>query len=82
MPCQVFGQVDTGAISGTIKDTSGGVVAGAKVTLTNEGTGLSITTTSSSVGDYIFSPVKVGHYSLSVEYSGFQKVQQNNVTVD
>ena len=29
-----------------------------------------------------FSPVKIGHYSLSAEFSGFQKVQQNNVTVD
>jgi Carboxypeptidase regulatory-like domain/TonB dependent receptor len=82
LPCQIFGQVDTGAISGTIKDTSGGTVAGAKVTLTNEGTGVSTTTTSSSTGEYVFTPVKIGHYSLSVEFSGFQKVQQNNVTVD
>src|SRR5271169_3427353 len=82
LPCQIFGQVDTGAISGTVKDTSGGVVAGAKVTLTNEGTGVSISTTSSSIGEYSFSPVKIGHYSVSAEFSGFQKVQQNNVTVD
>jgi hypothetical protein len=82
VPCQTYGQVDTGAISGTIKDTSGGTVAGAKVTLTNEGTGVSTTTTSSSSGEYSFSPVKIGHYSISVEFAGFQKVQQNNVTVD
>src|SRR5579859_3365805 len=42
LPCRISAQVDTGAISGTVKDTSGGFVAGAKVTLTNEGTGLSI----------------------------------------
>jgi hypothetical protein len=82
LPCRIFGQVDTGAISGTIKDTSGGAVARAKVTLTNEGTGVSTTTTSSSIGEYVFSPVKIGRYSLSAEFSGFQKVQQNNVTVD
>jgi hypothetical protein len=82
LPHQMFAQVDTGAISGTVKDTSGGVVAGAKVTLTNQGTGVSITTTSSSSGEYSFSPVKIGNYSLSVEFAGFQKVQQNNVTVD
>src|SRR5580700_2956747 len=82
VPCQSFAQVDTGTISGTIKDTSGGVVAGAKVTLINEGTGVSITTTSGSQGEYVFSPVKIGHYSLSAEFRGFQKVQQNNVTVD
>src|SRR5271166_809209 len=44
LPFRIFGQVDTGAISGTIKDTSGGTIAGARVTLTNEGTGVSITT--------------------------------------
>jgi hypothetical protein len=82
LPCQIFGQVDTGAISGTVKDSSGGVVAGAKVTLTNEGTGVSISSTSGSQGEYSFSPVKIGHYSVSVELSGFQKVKQNNVTVD
>ncbi|MGB2671673.1 MAG: carboxypeptidase-like regulatory domain-containing protein, partial [Candidatus Acidiferrum sp.] len=82
LPCQTFGQVDTGAISGTIKDSSGGVVAGAKVTLTNQETGVSITTTSGSIGEYSFSPVKIGSYSVSAEFTGFQKVQQNNVTVD
>ena len=82
VPCQILGQVDTGAISGTIKDTSGGVVAGAKVTLTNEGTGMSITTVSGSIGEYSFSPVKIGTYTVSAEFTGFQKVQHNNVTVD
>src|ERR1700722_726068 len=82
LPCQIWGQVDTGAISGTIKDTSGGTVAGARITLTNEGTGVSITTVSSSNGEYSFSPVKIGNYSVSVEFTGFQKVQQNDVTVE
>jgi hypothetical protein len=82
LPGQIFGQVDTGAISGTIKDTSGGVVAGARVTLINEGTGVSISTTTGSQGEYVFSPVKIGHYSLSAEFKGFEKVQQNNITVD
>jgi hypothetical protein len=57
-------------------------VAGAQVTLTNEGTGVSITTLSGSIGEYSFSAVKIGHYALSAEFRGFQKVQQNNVTVD
>ena len=57
-------------------------MAGARVTLTNEGTGVSISTTSGSQGEYVFSPVKIGHYSVSAEFKGFEKVQQNNVTVD
>ena len=34
-----LGQVDTGSISGTVRDTSGSVIPGVKVTLTNQGTG-------------------------------------------
>src|SRR5436853_1039523 len=80
-PMKMLAQVDTGAISGTVKDTSGGVIPGAKVTIINEDTGLSISTTSGSAGEYVFSPVKIGHYSVSAEIKSFQKVQQNNVTV-
>ncbi len=80
-PMKMLAQVDTGAISGTVKDTSGGVIPGAKVTIINEDTGLSISTTSGSAGEYVFSPVKTGHYSVSAEIKSFQRVQQNNVTV-
>ncbi len=82
LPSRVLSQVDMGSVSGTVKDASGGVIPGATVTLTNDGTGISISTTSGSVGEYTFSPVKIGHYSVSAEIKGFQKVRQNNVTVD
>jgi len=82
LPSRALCQVDTGTISGTVRDSSGGVIPGATVTLTNDGTGQSISTTSGSVGEYTFSPVKIGHYSVSAEIKGFQKVRQNNVTVD
>ena len=48
-------QVDTGSITGTVTDPSGAVVNGAKVTLTNEGTAASLTTTTGSDGLYRFS---------------------------
>lgn len=82
LPVTTFAQVDAGAISGTVKDPSGGVIPGVKVTIANEDTGLSTSTTSGSAGEYIFSPVKIGRYSVSAEVKGFQKVQQKNVTVD
>src|SRR5664279_2625881 len=81
-PVRMLGQVDTGAITGTVKDASGAVIPDATVTLTNEGSGQSISTTSGTSGEYTFSPVKIGHYSVTAEISGFQKVQQKNVTVD
>jgi len=77
-----FAQVDAGAISGTVKDPSGAVIPGVRVTVANEDTGLSMSTTSGSAGEYAFSPVKIGHYSVSAEMKGFQKVQQKNVTVE
>jgi Carboxypeptidase regulatory-like domain/TonB-dependent Receptor Plug Domain/TonB dependent receptor len=79
---QSYGQVDTGAVLGTIKDTSGALMPGVRVTLTNEDTGQVTTTTSGSSGEFTFSPVKIGHYSVSAEFRGFQKVEHSAVTVD
>ncbi|MGH9433691.1 MAG: carboxypeptidase regulatory-like domain-containing protein, partial [Terriglobia bacterium] len=76
-----YSQVDTGAIQGTIKDQSGAVIPGATVTLTNEGTGLKLTTTSGGSGDYTFTPIRIGTYTVSAEYKGFQRVDQKHVTV-
>ena len=73
VPQPTFAQVDTGAILGTLKDQSGAVVPGAKVTLTNEGTSLSISTTTGPDGGYTFTPVKIATYTVDAEFQGFQK---------
>jgi hypothetical protein len=78
----VLAQVDTGSITGTVKDTSGAVVGGAKVTLTNTGTGAALTTTSGSDGTYKFSPVRIGNYKLDATSAGFQTTTQTDVKVD
>src|SRR5437773_1816359 len=75
-------QVDTGSITGTVADASGAVVSGAKVTLTNEGTGASLTTTTGADGIYKFSPVRVGSYKLDVTSQGFQTTKQSGVQVN
>lgn len=78
----LYAQVDTGAILGTIKDQSGAVVPNAKMTLTNEGTSFSLTTSAGSDGSYIFTPIKIGTYSVTVEYQGFQTASHLHVKVD
>ncbi len=78
----LLSQVDTGSILGSIKDTSGAFIPGARVTLTNEDTALAETTTSGASGEYTFSPVKIGHYAVSAEFKGFERVEHTQVTVD
>src|SRR5271170_965933 len=62
----VFGQVDQGSVFGNVQDPSGAFVPNAKVTLLNKDVGLSLETTTNSSGEYIFTPVRIGNYSLSV----------------
>jgi Carboxypeptidase regulatory-like domain len=75
-------QVDMGSISGVIRDPTGPGIPNAKVVLTNEGTTISAFTMTGSQGQYAFSPVKIGHYSLSASASGFETVKQSNLTLD
>ena len=79
---RLYAQVDTGTILGTVRDSSGAVVPSAEVTLTNKATGFSLTTKTSALGTYIFTPVQVGTYSVQATLAGFQKVSQLNAKVD
>ena len=75
-------QVDMGSISGVIRDPTGAGIPNSKVVLTNEDTNISASTIAGSEGQYTFSPVKAGHYSLSASANGFRTVKQKNVTLD
>lgn len=78
----LMAQVDTGSILGTVKDQSGAVIPGVKVSLTNEGTNLTTSTTSGADGGYVFTPVKIGSYSVTGEAQGFSKAVQSHVTLN
>ena len=78
----IRGQVDAGAILGTVSDASGGSVRGATITITNEGTNASLSTTTGSDGTYKFTPVRIGSYKLTASLQGFQTVTQKGVTVN
>ena len=60
-------------VTGIVQDASGAVVEGATVTLTNEGTNVSLTTQTTSAGAYAFDSVQVGAYTVAVEKQGFKK---------
>ena len=74
-------QVDTGTISGTVKDASGGVLPGASVTITHEGQAFTLTTVTRDDGTYIFTPIRTGAYSVDVEFPGFKKGVRRGITV-
>jgi len=75
-------QVDEGSITGTVTDTTGAVVPDAAVTLLNTDVGLSLKNTTNSGGVYTFSPIRIGHYSVTVTAKGFAKTTQQNITVN
>src|SRR6266511_849641 len=66
-------QGTTWRVTGIVNDTSGGLIRGATVTLTNEGTGVSFTTVTTAAGSYSFESVQFGLYTLAVELQGFKK---------
>ena len=78
----LFSQVYTGEIVGTVIDQSGGVIPGAAVTITNEGTAFTAKMTTGGDGRYVFTPVKVGSYEVKATAQGFTAIVQQHVTVD
>ena len=76
-----LGQLDQGAITGTVTDTKGAVVSHATVRLSDTGTGLQFTTETDSSGVYIFQPIKVGSYSISVNAAGFATTTLSGLAV-
>ena len=66
-----FGQAITGSVVGTVRDASGAVVEGAKVTAKNKATGVSQSTVSSSDGNYTIPNVPPGAYDISAQMAGF-----------
>src|SRR5579859_5211905 len=73
-----FAQSDKGTIGGFIRDTSGAVIPGARVTLTDEGTGETHQATTDAQGHYTVTNLTAGSYTLSAEVKGFKKYVSNN----
>jgi len=77
----LWSQMDTGGITGTVTDQTGAVIPGVKVTIANQGTGLSISTTTDASGGYKFTPLKIGTYTVTAEFQGFQTSTHKDITV-
>jgi hypothetical protein len=75
-------QIQNGQFSGTVTDASGAAVAGAKVTLTNRATNLSVTTITNGTGVYNARELPIGVYKITVEAGGFKTFANEGVTLD
>src|SRR5215471_1064453 len=74
-------QTFRGGISGSVVDSNGAAIAGATVRLLNEGTGLARNQETTSAGEFTFSDLQVGLYTLSVTKQGFQTRKLEKVEV-
>ncbi len=69
--------VETGVITGVVKDSAGAVVPKANVTVLNTSTGLESHTTTDSQGLYVSPPLNPGNYDVEVEAPSFSKVVEH-----
>jgi carboxypeptidase family protein len=72
--------ISTGSIQGTVTDSSGAVLSGAKVTITNRATGVSATTNTNGAGAFASGALTPAEYEVRIEAQGF-KTQSQNVLV-
>jgi hypothetical protein len=77
-----FAQLTTADILGTVTDATGAVVPSANITLTNLGTNEKRTGQSNGSGDYSFTLLPVGHYSITVKAGGFQASITKDLAVE
>ena len=75
------GQVTTGSIGGTVKDSAGAVLPGVNIKLTNTDTGLTRTVTADEVGRYNAPQLPLGAYEIAAELPGFQTALRRGVTL-
>jgi hypothetical protein len=72
-------QVDTGSISGTVKDSGGSVIVDATVTITNPSSGESVTTKTNQDGFYTVVDLKPGTYNVATASPGFQAITKTGI---
>jgi hypothetical protein len=75
-------QTDQGSITGVVQDSTGAVIPNAQVTATNIDTGLALEAKSNNSGVFVFSPLKIGNYTVSATSPGFRTVSRENLHLD
>ena len=77
----VGAQIGTGSVTGTVRDTSGGAIPGAAVTLTSATKAFSTEAVTNASGDFVFSNVTADTYVVKVKMDGFKTLERPDVVV-
>ncbi len=77
-----LGQSNYGAVRGMVVDSQGASVTNATVSLVAEDTKIARNTTSNGAGEYVFSAVAPGVYTVTVTTEGFKKSETKGIRVD
>jgi hypothetical protein len=77
-----FGQVNTGKISGFVRDESGAMMTGIPITAVNDSTGIATMGNTSETGEYLLNFLVPATYHVTVERPGFRKAVRSNVVVN
>lgn len=75
-------QGTTGRVRGTVTDSSGAAVEGAKVALINTATNVTREATTGATGEFLFLEVPVGSYQIEIDQPGFKKFLRKDIGVD
>src|ERR1700757_5004450 len=78
---KAFGQAEQGTITGAVKDASGAMASGAKVTATNTATNFVSTTVSDASAYYTIPYLAPGTYNVSAEATGFSTTTVSNAHI-
>jgi len=81
LPC-AQGQVTTGTIRGVVKDQSGALVQGARIVLASTATGSARTTQTSDAGEFEFTNLLPGNYTINIEAANFKSTTLKDVKVE
>ncbi len=81
LPLSLFAQSNRGTITGTVSDSTGGLIPRVQVVLTNTDTGATSDTVTTGTGNYALLQLPVGTYTLTVAQAGFSKYERTNIQV-
>ena len=74
-------QTFQGTLRGRVVDPNGAVTSNARITLTDEGTQVARTTVTNNDGEYTFASLTPSTYSVTVEATGFKKLEQKGIVI-